>query len=278
MLGIVLSIFLLPFVTYGQSLPESGRILNGQDTDSVVPYFAILEGRNTTTGIWTFGGATFITSSRLLTAASVLTWNDETFAIFGTNRLMEDFYYSAVTEVIIHPGFNPNTLETDIAVAVLENPVLLGKFLELLIIFKLHSYHFTDFMGVAQLPAEWLDIPHVDTEVFIHGFGYDSVEPSWNQVEIVQKSNQRVLSDLDCSSQLGPFGQALTSSHFCAKDIVDGSSICNKDIGGGLIVIDEFGQNVIVGVASFFTNMCRPEFPAVYTRVSPYGDWIRENL
>lgn len=53
------------------------------------------------------------------------------------------------------------------------------------------------------------------------------------------------------------------------------SSMCLGDEGAGFIVeIDKVPT--IVGVLSFVTNFCDPNYPAVYTQVSPYVDWIKE--
>jgi secreted trypsin-like serine protease len=64
---------------------------------------------------------------------------------------------------------------------------------------------------------------------------------------------------------------------FCAEDSLRRSDFCEQDIGGGFTMLDR-GNEVLVGVASqhrCVTNTNIPSIPALYTRVTPYLEWIR---
>ena len=64
---------------------------------------------------------------------------------------------------------------------------------------------------------------------------------------------------------------------FCGEDSQRRSDFCQQDLGGGFTMLDR-GIEVLVGIASIarcinVPNI--PSIPAIYTRVSPYLDWIR---
>lgn len=85
----------------------------------------------------------------------------------------------------------------------------------------------------------------------------------------------RVTNNTRCSThfQLVPMHLA-----FCGEDNQRRSDFCQQDIGGGFTMLDR-GIEVLVGIASQHrcVNMPNiPSIPALYTRVSPYIDWIRE--
>lgn len=116
-----------------------------------------------------------------------------------------------------------------------------------------------------------------DTEGLIVGFGMESTAP-WRIPLIQNYMHQTEVSDSECRNLLGSRRGLLMSSHFCAMDRrTNASSACIYDNGAGFIV-NEDGVNYVVGVLSLVTNMCRPQFPNMYTRVSDYTEWIEQYL
>lgn len=63
----------------------------------------------------------------------------------------------------------------------------------------------------------------------------------------------------------------------CAGLRRGGCDACQGDSGGPLIVFDEEGEMVQVGIVSFGIGCAEPELPGVYTKLSPFVEWIREN-
>lgn len=116
-----------------------------------------------------------------------------------------------------------------------------------------------------------------DIEGLIVGFGMVSTAP-WSIPIIQNYMHQTEVSDSECRNLLGSRRDLLMSSHFCAMDRrTNASSACIYDNGAGFIV-NEDGVNYVVGVLSLVTNMCRPQFPNMYTRVSDYTEWIEQYL
>lgn len=73
------------------------------------------------------------------------------------------------------------------------------------------------------------------------------------------------------------YGQRLNNHHICAGLKEGGKDSCQGDSGGPL-VRRLGGQMEITGVVSFGFGCAQPGFPGVYTKVSDYIDWIRNNL
>jgi len=64
----------------------------------------------------------------------------------------------------------------------------------------------------------------------------------------------------------------------CAGFEEGGVDTCQGDSGGPLACFnEEQGKYYLQGVTSFGFNCARARSPGVYTRVSEFSDWIREN-
>lgn len=64
------------------------------------------------------------------------------------------------------------------------------------------------------------------------------------------------------------------SMHICAGWDDGGADTCQGDGGGPLVVLDQNGCPVVVGLTSFGKECGAPSSPTVYTRVSQYRAWI----
>lgn len=114
------------------------------------------------------------------------------------------------------------------------------------------------------------------TRGIIKGFGYTSTDLSAPAI-VLKFMHQEVISQLECRSLLGSRGSILTDSHFCAIDRLEAASACVLDNGNGFVVVED-DVKYVIGILSIITNMCRPQFPAMYTRVNEYTGWIDDWL
>ncbi|XP_077565117.1 trypsin-1-like [Haemaphysalis longicornis] len=87
-------------------------------------------------------------------------------------------------------------------------------------------------------------------------------------------------SDLFCTYQ---YGQLITFSSlydrrsmFCARAPLGGRGSCKGDSGGPATQKDK-GLEVVVGIVSYGRGCARAFYSGVYTKVSNYVDWIRDN-
>lgn len=123
------------------------------------------------------------------------------------------------------------------------------------------------------LPQAFASTPLPGDQGIVRGCGATSTEPFKWPLSL-RTSPQRVLPDEECKELLGDRGSVLSGSHFCAIDRETRTSLCTRDEGAGFVVEDDDGTLIVLGLASFISNMCNPDFPSAYTRVSPYITWI----
>uniref|UniRef100_A0A8D0H679 Serine protease 56 n=1 Tax=Sphenodon punctatus TaxID=8508 RepID=A0A8D0H679_SPHPU len=80
-----------------------------------------------------------------------------------------------------------------------------------------------------------------------------------------------------CRSSLGR--QLLTSAMFCAGYLSGGIDSCQGDSGGPLTCQDPAtGQSVLYGITSWGDGCGERGKPGVYTRVTAFTDWIRQQM
>ena len=87
-----------------------------------------------------------------------------------------------------------------------------------------------------------------------------------------------------CREEVGR--DRIFSGHLCAGGVDGGADSCKGDSGGGLYVkknTTDFGElesspYLMVGVVSFGSFECGIGVPGVYTRVSKFVDWIKNNI
>ncbi|KAK3099474.1 hypothetical protein FSP39_005001 [Pinctada imbricata] len=83
----------------------------------------------------------------------------------------------------------------------------------------------------------------------------------------LQAVNMTVLSNSECSSA---WRSNILDSQVCVH-LRFGYSACNGDSGGPLVC-----GNTLVGATSWGSSTCSGTYPSVYTRVSSFRDWMRQ--
>jgi secreted trypsin-like serine protease len=64
----------------------------------------------------------------------------------------------------------------------------------------------------------------------------------------------------------------------CAADEEGGKDSCQGDSGGPLVTQDSGGRWMQIGVVSWGNGCGRKGFPGIYTRVSAFAGWLRQNV
>ncbi|XP_077485203.1 transmembrane protease serine 9-like [Amblyomma americanum] len=216
-------------------------------------------------------GGALVTDRHVLTAATCLsrdTGGKQPTAQMLTVRLGDHDLNSTndqtapvdvqVSDLVRHPDYAQSTYTNDIALLVLSEPVTWSRFVQPVC------------LPFGPLASETLE----GRNAFIIGwgatkFGYDGSSelrqaqiPIWTEDDC-KKAYQRYL--------------VITKEQLCAGDNRGESDACQGDSGGPLLLPYE-GRYYVVGIISWGKGCAIPGFPGVYTRVSAYLDWLRNEL
>jgi secreted trypsin-like serine protease len=157
-----------------------------------------------------------------------------------------------IDSVFLHPDWDRETLENDLAILRLSKPV-----------------QFNDYVQPACLPGP---DPPPNSSVVIIGWGADRMDgrPS----DELKQAQVKVIGD--CQQHWDLFDE---DAQICVGQMLSGESACQGDSGGSLLQ-KHGGQWVVQGVASFIDDCKTGEgfLPNVYVRVSAYLTWIHSIL
>ncbi|XP_055622446.1 uncharacterized protein LOC129766011 [Toxorhynchites rutilus septentrionalis] len=226
------------------------RIVGGKDT--VIenhPYQVSLRRH----GAHTCGGA-IITVDTILTAAHCVYYtnaNPSDFSIrAGSTQRTVGGQLITVSEIINHPKYDDWTLQWDISILKLSENLIFGQSVQPI-----------------ALPDRTFTIEH-GSKVSIAGWG--TLYYQGPSTERLQSVSVPIVSNAECSKAYEQFGPIL-STHLCAG--AAGIDACQGDSGGPLV-----SNEMVIGVVSWGYGCAFPGYPTVYTRVSEFLDFIKENL
>ena len=163
--------------------------------------------------------------------------------------------------VIVHPEFNPITLEFDLALLRLSEPVTEEP--------------------ITLLSDDGLSM--VDTEVTVVGWGATALNgqnTAINFSNTLLKTEQLIVSNEFCQS-VYTGSSHITDNMICANGVSanDSSDTCTGDSGGPM-AIQQNNTFIQVGITSFGGAngvLCGSStVPGVYTRISPFIDYITQ--
>jgi len=207
-----------------------------------------------------FCGGTLISASHVLTAAHCADGATYADVLLGAWNVREPDEPNRVEissyELVVHPTWDPSTLSNDLALIVLPSPV-----------------DFTDYISPICLPAAGDTVDAGDLMTIV-GWGKPSdsaggISPTMRYVEVP------VMSNAACDHIFGSVGEGVV-----CVDTAGGQGSCNGDSGGpGMTktgsVKDPGQQWSQAGIVSFGSSAgCEVGYPAGFTRVEYYLDWI----
>jgi secreted trypsin-like serine protease len=155
-----------------------------------------------------------------------------------------------VRKIIIHPSYNPATLNNDIALIQLSKPLKFNKKQKTIALPKVNY-------GSGSVWA----VGWGRTETF----NMDSYSTRLKHVQLTLRTHAWCEIDYP--------GDYNGTTMMCADDWPGLESSCNGDSGGGLVGKAN-GKWVVVGITSWGTLACGLK-TNVYTRVSNYAGWIK---
>lgn len=232
---------------------ESSRIINGVNVElGEIPYIVSIRRKYDNLHIC---GGSIINSKYVLTTAYcfVPTFSDEVRVIAATTNNLKPVETYNVEKVIKHPEYNKkDSMRNDIALIKIE-----GEFVT------------SEFLKYIQLAEPDQKIP-AGSRAIVSGWG--SIDETGVSESKLKKNQIYIVEQETCEKMYTKIKENIYDTHICASDPVKGTSPCFGDFGGPLAV-----DGKLVGIASWSHGCGNPLYPAVFTRVSQYHDWIEAN-
>ncbi|XP_032724825.1 suppressor of tumorigenicity 14 protein isoform X2 [Lontra canadensis] len=155
--------------------------------------------------------------------------------------------------IITHPFFNDFTFDYDIAVLELEKPA-----------------EYSSTVRPICLPESSHTFP-AGKAIWVTGWGH--TQEGGTSALILQKGEIRVINQTTCESLLP---QQITPRMMCVGYLSGGVDACQGDSGGPLSSVEADGRIFQAGVVSWGDGCAQRDKPGVYTRLSEFRDWIKE--
>uniref|UniRef100_A0A3B5QZT1 ST14 transmembrane serine protease matriptase b n=1 Tax=Xiphophorus maculatus TaxID=8083 RepID=A0A3B5QZT1_XIPMA len=158
-----------------------------------------------------------------------------------------------VKRIVVHPDYDRVSLDSDIALMELEPDLVLNQNIWPVCL-PSASHHF---------PA--------GQEAWITGWG--ATAEGGAGTTVLQKARVRIINSTVCRSLLR---DSLSDRMLCAGVLGGGVDACQGDSGGPLAVTDPSGRVFVAGVVSWGEGCGLRNKPGVYTRVTRFRRWIRD--
>ncbi|MEX1208559.1 MAG: trypsin-like serine protease [Acidimicrobiia bacterium] len=167
-----------------------------------------------------------------------------------------------VSAIFVHPEYDDNTLENDVALLRLADPAMTSP-----------QKNDTVRLPLASDAASYGE----GKTVVAIGWGHTENEPPGTPgfPLRLRKVELPMVSDTDCA---GIYGDLERPEMVCAGFEAGGADTCQGDSGGPLVVPLGDGTHLQVGIVSWGSGCADAGFFGVYTRTVTYACWIAETI
>lgn len=236
------------------------RIVGGQDADpNEWPWLAAIMYK---TSKKSFCGATLITDTHVITAAHCvdrfkpadLRVRVGEYSFKHEGETQDETFKVASKKV--HKDWHTKTFEHDIAILRLDGSA-------------------TRSASVSPICLPSASEQFTDKKAHVIGWGVTSFAGETSSV--LQEVEVRVWKNIDCAKNYAEMGRMVLETMLCAAEKRKDS--CQGDSGGPLNCLNPSTKNwELCGIVSWGAECADPELPGVYTRVTKYLSWIRNNI
>jgi len=168
----------------------------------------------------------------------------------------------SIRRIIQHPGWDSNSLENDICILKLSQPIQYSRDIRR-----------------ACLPTQYRgqDLPSVLARPQPIVVGWGSTSTGTGPTNRLRQAPVQMVTQQQCAQAYRQVSRVtIGATKLCAGEGT--RDTCNGDSGGGLFSRNLGGGFAVVGVTSFGVECARDDFPGVYTRVDEYLPWIQQNM
>nr|XP_020763806.1 transmembrane protease serine 12 [Odocoileus virginianus texanus] len=183
-------------------------------------------------------------------------------AVIGTNNIKGSEPHSKrikVNAIIVHPDFNVESYDNDIALFYLKKAV-----------------RYNNYIQPICLPFGVFQRLNKNTTCFISGWGRTKEEG--NATNELHEAEVHYISRSFCNSEMS-YGGIVPNTSFCAGDEDGIFDSCRGDSGGPLMCyLPERKRYFVMGITSYGYGCGRKNFPGVYSAPSFNQKWLTEQL
>ncbi|NXL83661.1 OVCH2 protein, partial [Alectura lathami] len=190
-------------------------------------------------------------------------YGDLWMVVTGLHDLTEQEYRQkrSVKQYIIHPSFNKTTMDSDIALVQLAEPL-----------------EFNHYVRPVCLPAKE-EVVQPSRVCVVTGWG--AQEEDREKSKKLHQLEVPILVLETCQTYYMNLPSAVTQRMICAGfPLEDGKDSCTGDSGGPLVCAseDDSGFYTLHGITSWGVGCGQKSYPGVYTNVVFFVDWIKQSV
>jgi secreted trypsin-like serine protease len=208
----------------------------------------------------TMCGGSVISSTVILTAAHCPINSQSTTVISGAHNMniIEPNQQRRTVQSAnyrLHPNYNTQNLNNDIATMILPTPLTLNQFVAVIPLAQANAGSFEGVIGQST--------------------GWGRTADGAGSSPVLRVVTNPIISNAACAAV---FGTAVVNHAVICIDTTGGRGTCQGD-SGGVLSVASGGGRLQVGVTSFGSSAgCEMGFPAGFERVSAQINWINSNM